>query len=145
MQKKPAAKQTPPDKRDRGAKPRRAGSTTARARQSGRAAAAPKTVGLKKQYLKGEKVCKVTFRLPGVAASNAQRVCIVGDFNDWNATTHQMKKLKNGDYTIKLNLEAGRQYQFRYYIDECRWENDWQADSYTRSPYGDSDNSVVVV
>ena len=56
-----------------------------------------------------------------------------------------MKKFLTGDYTVTLELEPGREYQFRYHIDEARWENDWHADKYVRSPYGDSDNSVVVV
>ena len=103
------------------------------------------SAGIKKEYLKSRKVCKVTFRLPKVAATDAKSVCIVGDFNNWNIRTNPMKKLKNGNYTITLELEAGREYQFRYLIDECKWENDWNADKYVRSPYGDSDNSVIVV
>ena len=55
-----------------------------------------------------------------------------------------MKKLKTGDFTITLEVEPGREYQFRYLIDELRWENDWNADKYVKSPYG-SDNSVITV
>ncbi|MBW1744725.1 MAG: hypothetical protein JRJ47_15060, partial [Deltaproteobacteria bacterium] len=35
-------------------------------------------LGIKKQYLKSRKTCKVTFRLPRVAVPNAKVVCIVG-------------------------------------------------------------------
>jgi hypothetical protein len=56
-----------------------------------------------------------------------------------------MEKLKNGDYTVKLELERGREYQFRYLIDETKWENDWNADKYVKSAYGDSDNSVIML
>ena len=101
--------------------------------------------GIKKEYLKSRKTCKVTFRLPRIAATDAKSVCIVGDFNNWNLYANPMKKLKNGNYTITLELEPGREYQFRYLIDESKWENDWNADKYVKSPYGDSDNSVVVV
>jgi 1,4-alpha-glucan branching enzyme len=101
--------------------------------------------GVIKEYLKKSQACKVTFRLPRIAASDAKSVCIVGDFNNWSIHSHPMRKLKSGDYTITLELEPGREYQFRYFIDEIRWENDWQADKYVRSPYGDSDNSVVIV
>jgi len=55
-----------------------------------------------------------------------------------------MKKLKDGDYSIELELEPEREYQYRYFIDESKWENDWNADRYARSLYGDSDNSVVM-
>lgn len=103
------------------------------------------TVGIKKEYPKSKNVCVVTFRLPKIAASDAKSVFIVGDFNDWNIHTNRMKKLKNGDYSIKLELQPGKEYQFRYLIDESKWENDWNADKYVRSPYGDSDNSVIIV
>ena len=104
-----------------------------------------KTAGIKKEYLEGGKLCKVTFRLPSIAAPSAKSVCIVGDFNDWNIHGNRMKKLKNGDYCITLNLEPGREYQFRYFIDESKWENDWNADRYVKSPLGDSDNSVIEI
>jgi 1,4-alpha-glucan branching enzyme len=100
--------------------------------------------GIKKQYLKTRKTCKVTFRLPKMAAPSAKAVCIVGDFNGWSIYANPMKRLKTGDFTITLEVEPGKEYQFRYLIDEYRWENDWNADKYVKSPYG-SDNSVVIV
>lgn len=103
-----------------------------------------RNVGLNKEYLKTKNICQVTFRMPKVAIHGAKSVCIVGDFNNWNIHANPMEKLKNGDYTIKLDLETGREYQFRYLIDEERWETDWNADKYVKSHYGDSDNSVVV-
>ncbi len=102
------------------------------------------SVGIKKEHLEGINVCRVTFRLPGTATPDAKSVCIVGDFNDWDIHANPMKRLENGDYIIKLDLETGREYQFRYLIDELKWENDWNADKYVKSPYGDHDNSVVL-
>ncbi len=103
------------------------------------------TGGIKKEYLKTKNICKVTFRLPRAAVVDGNLVYIVGDFNNWDTNANPMKKLKNGDHTIKLDLEPGREYQYRYFIDNGTWENDWQADKYIPTPYGDSDNSVVVV
>ena len=107
--------------------------------------AADVTVGIKKEYPKSKDVCEVTFRLPKIAAPDAKSVCIVGDFNNWNIHANRMKKQKNGGYTITLKLQPGKEYQFRYLIDGSRWENDWNADRYVRSPYGGSDNSVIVL
>jgi hypothetical protein len=56
-----------------------------------------------------------------------------------------MKHLKSGDFTVTIDLEADREYQFRYLLDEKIWENDWEADKYVRSEYGNCENSVVVV
>ena len=101
--------------------------------------------GIKKEYLEGGKLCKVTFRLPSVAAPGAKNVCIVGDFNNWNTRANPMKRLNNGDYEISLKVEPRKEYHFRYLIDDSKWENDWNADKYVKSPLGVSDNSVVVV
>jgi len=102
------------------------------------------SVGIEKEYLKGVNVCRVTFRLPKAAAPDAKSVYIVGDFNNWNISANPMKMLENGDYITKLDLETGKEYQFRYLIDESKWENDWNADKYVKSTYGDHDNSVVL-
>ena len=99
---------------------------------------------LKKQYMKSTPVCKVTFRLPKDAAPDANTVSVVGEFNDWDMTEHQMKKLKNGDFTATVELPCNREFRFRYLIDSCRWENDWSADKYVANEHG-SDDSVVVV
>lgn len=115
---------------------------TGKARSKG---ARVKSAGIKKKHVTGQGLCMVTFRFPSVAAKHAKSVCIVGDFNGWNIRANPMKKTKNGDYTVTLALEPGKDYQFRYLIDETKWENDWNADKYVKNPYGDSDNSVVEV
>ncbi len=51
-------------------------------------------MSIKKQYLKKQAVCKVTFCLPREAARSANQVYIVGEFNDWNVHATPMKKLK---------------------------------------------------
>ncbi len=83
--------------------------------------------------------------MPKVAAPDAKSVCIVGDFNNWDIHADPMKKQENEDYVISLDLEQGREYQFRYLIDGLKWENDRDADKSVRSVYGDCDNSVVIV
>jgi len=56
-----------------------------------------------------------------------------------------MKCLKDGSFTVTINLEQGREYQFRYLIDEMNWENDWDADKYLPSHFGNCENSVVAI
>ena len=102
-------------------------------------------MSIKKQYLKNKPVCKVTFSLPKKIVKSAKTVHLVGDFNDWDQQAASMKKLKDGSFKITLELETGREYQFRYLIDGTDWENDWNANKYVPNPFGDSDNSVVVV
>jgi 1,4-alpha-glucan branching enzyme len=99
----------------------------------------------KKQYLKSRPVCKTKFVLPQEATKAAKTVYIVGDFNDWKVNASPMKKLKNGSFTIVIDLPVGKEYQYRYLIDGTNWENDWDADKYVPNPYGDGDNSVVII
>jgi len=103
-----------------------------------------KKMSLKKQYLKKRPLCKTTFTIPKEIGKTANSVHIVGDFTNWQEAAIPMKKLKNGNFTTSLNLEVGKEYQFRYLINETTWENDWNADKYTPSPYPDAENSVVV-
>jgi hypothetical protein len=110
-----------------------------------KSAAAELPKGFIKDYLPGKKKCKVTFRLPRPAAADARIVTIVGDFNNWDNDATPMKKTSDGDFVATIELAAGKEYRFRYLINAERWENDWNADRYEPAPYGQSDNSVVVV
>ncbi len=102
-------------------------------------------MSLKKQFLKSGSICKVTFRLPREAAGEARTVHVVGEFNNWDIYATPMKCLKDGSFTVTINLEQGREYQFRYLIDEMNWENDWDADKYLPSHFGNCENSVVAI
>lgn len=100
--------------------------------------------GIKKQYLKSNGWCNVTFMLPKDAAPDARRVTIVGDFNNWNYNETEMKKLKNGDFKVTLKLHNNKEYRFRYLIDASRWENDWHADKYVPNVFGCDDSLVKI-
>jgi 1,4-alpha-glucan branching enzyme len=95
---------------------------------------------LKKQFLKTKPVCKVTFTLP--EAIKAETAYLVGDFNNWDEKATQMKKTKNGQFSTTLELDKGREYQFRYLVNGTEWHNDWHADKYMPNPFS-GDNSVV--
>jgi len=102
-------------------------------------------VSIKKQFLKRKPVCKVTFRIPEEIGNSAKTAHVVGEFNNWNFSSTPMKKLKTGVFTATLNLGKGREYQFRYLLDNKKWENDMGADKFVPTPFGDSENSVVAV
>jgi len=102
-------------------------------------------MSLKKQYIKSSNLCKVSFKLPVQAADAAKKVHLVGEFNNWTIGVTPMRKLKDGSFSVTLNLQPGQDYQFRYLIDGEVWENDWEADRYEFSPFGNCENSVVSV
>jgi 1,4-alpha-glucan branching enzyme len=97
---------------------------------------------LKKQVLKSKPVCKVTFTLP--EAIKAESAFLVGDFNNWDEKATPMKLVKkSGQFSVSLDLEQGREYQFRYLVNGTEWHNDWHADKYVPNPFS-GDNSVVI-
>ena len=102
-------------------------------------------MALKKSYSKDKKTCNVTFNVTPDAAQGAKTVTIAGDFNSWSSTETPLKKsAKDGSFSVKIALEAGKEYQFRYLLDGSRWENDWAADKYIPAPFSHTDNSVVI-
>ncbi len=100
---------------------------------------------IKKHYLKSKPVCKVTFRLPAEIGNSAREAYVVGEFNNWDVTASPMKRLKDGAFTVTINLERDKEYQFRYLLDRTRWENASNADRHIATPFGDSFNSIVIV
>ena len=51
-------------------------------------------MGIQKKFLKTKPVCKVTFIMPKEAVESAEKVHLVGDFNNWEKQAMPLKKLK---------------------------------------------------
>lgn len=94
---------------------------------------------LKKRKFKNK--IRVTFIFPAYAGE--EKLYLVGDFNDWDQQAQPMRRNREGDWATTLDLEPGRQYEYRYRADERTWHNDPKADAYVRNPYG-SQNSLVI-
>jgi 1,4-alpha-glucan branching enzyme len=96
---------------------------------------------IKEKSLKQQGRVLVTFELP--SSMWAERVSLVGEFNDWDTMATPMTRDRaNADWKATLELETGRRYRFRYLVDGKEWLNDWHADDYVENPHG-SDDSVV--
>jgi 1,4-alpha-glucan branching enzyme len=102
-------------------------------------------MGLRKKYLKSRPVCKVTFTVPKELANSAKTIFLVGDFNGWNSQKNPLKKASRGYFSTTIDLDKGKEYQFRYLIDEKDWINDPRADRYVYNDFANCDNSVVSV
>jgi len=89
----------------------------------------------------GKQVVRVTFTLPEDIW--ADTIHLVGDFNDWNHTSHPFRRDRAGRWILTVDLDLGRAYQFRYLVDGKDWMNDTQADAHVHNPYG-SDNFIIV-
>jgi len=93
----------------------------------------------KKKFLKTK--CKVTFELPQ-GIEGAEDVYLVGDFNNWDEQATQMEKKRGNRFSVTIDLEPDREYQYRYLVNGKEWHNDWEADKYVANPFS-GDNSVV--
>jgi 1,4-alpha-glucan branching enzyme len=102
-------------------------------------------MAINKRFLKSRPTCKVTFELAPEAAGDARCICLVGDFNDWKLGDTRLSRRKNGTYAAIVELPTGREYQYRYVLDDGTWLNDPAADRYVATPYGDSENCIVSV
>jgi 1,4-alpha-glucan branching enzyme len=100
---------------------------------------------LKKHYESSSDSCRVTFTLKQEEAAGAQEAFLVGDFNNWNPSASPMHANAAGNFELTVTLLSGHEYQYRFFLDGLRWENDWNADKYVSSPYGNAENSVVIV
>ena len=102
-------------------------------------------MSLTKKFLKSKPVCKVTFKLQSDVAKESKKAAVLGDFNDWNPKKGKMKKLKSGEFSVTLDLESGKDYEFRYLVGESIWENDNAADKYVPAGVSFDENCVVSV
>lgn len=85
---------------------------------------------------------RVTFAMPPINGCNC--LYLVGKFNEWNESVYRMQLADDGTWSLALELEPGREYQYRYRTDKGVWHNDPVANGYVPSPDG-SDSSVVRV
>ena len=95
---------------------------------------------LKKRFLKSKNTVQVTCYT--AEAINAERIFLVGDFNNWDESATPMKSLKDGRFKVTLELEPNCEYEFRYLVNGKDWHNDWEAERYVPNPHG-SDNCVI--
>ncbi len=97
---------------------------------------------MNKAYLKTKKgTVKVTFELP--AQVEAKQAVIVGEFNDWDPTATPMKRKRDGSFSASLNLESGKEYRFKYWLDKARWENDPNPDGLVPNIFGTQDSLIT--
>ena len=83
----------------------------------------------------------VTFELP--AAIWVDRVYVCGDFHAGDTRAMLMlQDHRTGTWQVRLGLDLGRRYEFRYLIDGVDWTTDSQADQCVENPFG-SRNSVI--
>jgi len=90
-----------------------------------------------------EKVSKarkrIIFRL---TATEAAEVSIGGDFNNWNAQKHLLRRKPGGIWEAAVMLPPG-QYEYKFKVDEV-WCNDPANNHMCDNPFGTRNNVLSV-
>jgi 1,4-alpha-glucan branching enzyme len=72
----------------------------------------------------------------------AKQVILMGDFNNWEAKTHPMRKDKSGVWRKAVMIFPGR-YEYRFWVDG-EWHNDPHNPQRCPNCFG-SENNVIEV
>ncbi len=102
-------------------------------------------MSIKKQYLKSKPVCKVTFKISAKEADGASKAQVVGSFNGWDTAAGEMNALKNGSFSYSLDLESGKEYQFRYLLDGEKWINEADADAKATNEFNEQNDILSTI
>ncbi len=103
-------------------------------------------MSISKKYLKTKPICKVTFRIPPEIGNMHRKASLLGSFNNWNQSANRMRKLiKDGSFSVVVDLDINKEYEFKYLLDDEIWLNDDNPDKEVKTHFGDSSNSIVAV
>jgi 1,4-alpha-glucan branching enzyme len=97
---------------------------------------------LKKKPVKKSDKVSVTFEIEGF--ETAKKMCVVGEFNDWQLAKTPMKRRKDGAWAANVRLPNAARYEYCFVVDDRDWMADDQADEVVPNPFGGK-NSVVVL
>jgi 1,4-alpha-glucan branching enzyme len=86
---------------------------------------------------KGKKRIKFHFY-----AKDAKQVCLVGDFNNWEADRHPMDPNPQGLWEKIIMLPPGR-YEYKFHVDG-KWLPDRENPNRCRNIFG-TENSIITV
>jgi hypothetical protein len=68
---------------------------------------------------------KITFTLPAANLIGAEGCVLLGEFNNWNLEEgFYLQKQSDGSLKTEVELDAGKDYQYRYLLSNGRWVND---------------------
>lgn len=76
------------------------------------------------------------------SGKNAGTIFLVGDFNQWNETSHPLRRRETRDFELELEIPPGK-YRFKYLVDGVWW-NDPDAEEYAPNPWGSEDSVIWI-
>ena len=83
----------------------------------------------------------IKFEVPGSVW--AERINLVGDFNDWDRESLPFTRNRDENWHVELEVEEGSEHRFRYLVNGDYWGHDWHADKHAPGTDGSCDSIVV--
>ena len=96
-------------------------------------------VTIKKSTKRKDSKVRVTFTMPAIDGCSC--LYLVGRFNEWNESVYRLQRADDGTWSLTLELESGREFQYRFRTNDGTWLNDPSA-PHALHPFG-SENSLV--
>jgi len=91
------------------------------------------------RYSAGKMVKSVNFVC---VAPKAEQVCLVGDFNDWDPTSHPMQREPDGCWLLRIPLHQGH-HHYLFMVDG-KAALDARAQGIARNPQGERVSLMAV-
>lgn len=80
-------------------------------------------VTIQKNTKEKDSKVRVTFAMPALV-DGCNCLYLVGRFNEGNESVYRMHRADDGTWSLTLELESGREFQYRFRTDDGRWLND---------------------
>ncbi|MFH0733388.1 MAG: isoamylase early set domain-containing protein [bacterium] len=98
-----------------------------------------------KELIPRSKSAIVTFTVPIDISSSHTACSIVGDFNNWNPTVHQLRRSNfYSPFSIKIELPVNKTYEFKFLFEDSSWYVENEADGFIQNVHG-TQNSLLIL
>lgn len=93
---------------------------------------------IQKTLYKTKEYSKVKFSIEAVQAEQAE---VVGLNGNWEKGI-EMKKKKDGTFSVEINLPKNTRHEFKYRLNQAEWLNEPQCDGEVANVFGTT-NSLI--
>lgn len=88
----------------------------------------------------------IKFTIPVHLVEEANSAHVLGEFNNWTpGEQSKMTLQEDGSLAVSIPLEIGKNYQYRFFLNDGRWLNDPAAQGYQEQVNYFTANSIVFV
>ena len=79
-------------------------------------------VTIQKSTKRKDSKVRVTFTMPAIDGCSC--LYLVGKFDEWNESVYRLQHAENGTWSLTLELESGREFQYHFRTNDGTWLDD---------------------